>query len=46
MDCKTATMIIAIDKQSSDIAQSVHIDKSIEKLGAGDQGSMIGYASN
>lgn len=30
MDYKTATIIVAIDKQSPDIAQSVHIDRKEE----------------
>lgn len=46
MDFKTATIIVAIDKQSTEIAHSVHVNKNEEELGAGDQGLMIGYASN
>lgn len=46
MDYKTATIIVAIDKQSPDIAQGVHLNKSEEDVGAGDQGLMIGYASD
>jgi len=46
MDYKTATIIVAIDKQSPDIAQGVHLNKSEEEVGAGDQGLMIGYASD
>jgi S-adenosylmethionine synthetase len=46
MDYKTATIIVAIDKQSPDIAQSVHVNKSEEDIGAGDQGLMIGYATD
>lgn len=46
MDYKNATIIVAIDKQSPDIAQGVHLNKSEEEVGAGDQGLMIGYASD
>jgi S-adenosylmethionine synthetase len=46
MDYKTATIIIAIDKQSPDIAQGVHLNKADEEIGAGDQGLMIGYATD
>ncbi len=35
-----------MDKQSEEIAQAVHKDKKDEDIGAGDQGLMIGYATN
>ena len=46
MDHKTATIIVAMDRQSPEIANSVHVNKSDEEVGAGDQGFMIGYATD
>jgi S-adenosylmethionine synthetase len=56
-DGKTCGVQVAIAKQSGDIAQGVdqsletrdenHVsDEEVEKLGAGDQGMMFGYATN
>jgi len=42
-DADTCSVIVSIDKQSSDIAQGVDSDTSKEQ-GAGDQGFMFGYA--
>ena len=55
-DCDTCAVIVALDKQSTDIAMGVDkaleakehemSDEDIEAIGAGDQGMMFGYANN
>jgi len=46
IDCNTCEVIIKLHAQSPDIAQGVHLGKTDEDVGAGDQGIMFGYASN
>ena len=46
-DCDTCGVMVALDKQSPDIAQGVDEGKgTFKEQGAGDQGLMFGYASN
>ncbi len=46
-DCDTCSVMVALDKQSPDIAQGVNTgDGLFKEQGAGDQGLMFGYATN
>merc|ERR1712021_269035 len=45
-DYKTASIMLCLEKQSTDIAHGVHEIHDAENVGAGDQGLMFGYATD
>jgi len=46
IDYRTFRSEVVINQQSADIAGGVHVGRSLEDMGAGDQGHMFGYATD
>ncbi|UKJ90027.1 S-adenosylmethionine synthetase [Theileria orientalis] len=46
LDAEKVNVMLKLKTQSPEIAKNVHVGRSIEQIGAGDQGIMFGYATN
>jgi len=46
LDCDNCQVIVNVHGQDANIANAVHESKSIDDMGAGDQGLMFGYATD
>jgi S-adenosylmethionine synthetase len=46
LDYKTMSVLVNVEAQDQNIANAVHVAKSEEEFGAGDQGLMFGYATD
>lgn len=46
LDYRTFQFVNKLHTQSTEIAECVHVNKTAEEIGAGDQGIMFGYATN
>lgn len=46
LNYQTMSVLVNVERQSPEIAQAVHVSKSMDDFGAGDQGIMFGYATD